>query len=336
MKKILYGTAVIFLALFVLTACGPKTQAPKAGPSPDNLLVMFPVDAQGVFYVDIHKAMGTEMAKKAIADAAKKEDFQKFIAASGIDIEKDVNAVAIAMTEKAEGKGTEGVALINLKYNKDQILNLIKAKAQEEGQSLIEEDYNGIKMYNMQEKKGEGYFVFYDDANIIAGNDVPVKACIDVAQKKKDNVFKNVELTSLLKETNKNAMFWGAVLLPPEAMEKAASNPMMSNLKDIKSLALFFDYKNTDLLAEIKVIGSDSTKNKQIAEFLTGIKSFGAMAAAKEPEIGELLNKIEITAGDNFVKVSATVPESVINTLVEKEKAKEKQQQQEQTQPEKH
>ena len=52
MKKILYGTAVIFLALFVLTACGPKTQAPKAGASPDNLLGMFPADFEDVLSTD--------------------------------------------------------------------------------------------------------------------------------------------------------------------------------------------------------------------------------------------------------------------------------------------
>ena len=119
-------------------------------------------------------------------------------------------------------------------------------------------------------------------------------------------------------------MFWGAILFPPELMDKAASeNPMMSNIKDVKALALFFDYKKSNLLTEIKVFSTDATKNKQMADFLTGIKGLGGMVAAEKPEVGELLNAIEIGAGDDFVKISATIPEALIKTLIEQEKAKE-------------
>jgi hypothetical protein len=316
---------ILLFALLLVVSCGPKTKVPKAGSaSPDDLIGMLPVDSQGVFYIDLHKAMATEVASKAIEDASKKEDFQEFLAATGIDLKEDVYAIAIAVAGEIGGDDTEGVGILNLKYNKEQILTIVRAKGDEEGKTLFEQEYNGFMMYKWEEKEDDPFFVFYDNSNIIIGNDTQVKACIDVAQKKKDNLFKNAELVSLLKKTNKDAIFWGAILFPPELMDKAASeNPMMSNIKDVKAMALFFDYKNADLLVEIKVISTDATKNKQMADFLTGIKGLGGMVATEKPEIGELINKIEITAGKDFVKIAAVIPEELIKTIVEKEKAKE-------------
>ena len=48
---------------------------------------------------------------------------------------------------------------------------------------------------------------------------------------------------------------------------------------------------------------------------LAGIKSFGAMAAGEKPEIGELLNAIQISSGDDHVKIYAEIPEELIKKL---------------------
>jgi hypothetical protein len=60
-----------------------------------------------------------------------------------------------------------------------------------------------------------------------------------------------------------------------------------------------------------------------VADALTGIKSFGAMAAGEEPEIGELLNAIQITSGDDHVKIFAEIPEELIKKLQAKESKEE-------------
>jgi hypothetical protein len=203
-----------------------------------------------------------------------------------------------------------------MKYNPDTILGLIKEKAAEEGQEIEEAQYEGHTVYKIWEEGNPVEFSFIDESNIVAGNEIHVKSVLDVLDKKKDNVFKNVDLSTIIDKTNKDAMLWGAILLPPETMEKAASsNPMMGALKSISAIALYFDYKNQNLIAEILAMGPDADSNKQVAEALTGIKSFGAMAAGEKPEIGELLNAIQITSGDDHVKIFAEVPEALIQKL---------------------
>lgn len=94
-------------------------------------------------------------------------------------------------------------------------------------------------------------------------------------------------------------------------------------MKSINAIALYFDYKNQIITAEILAMGPDADSNRQVAEALTGIKSFGAMAAGEKPEIGELLNAIQISSGDDHVKIFAEIPEELIQKLQPKKPKEE-------------
>ena len=325
MKRITAIGLVLFLALFSFTACKKEAAAPKAGTAKaEDVLNLIPVDVQGVFFVDVNKAMSTEFANNMIQE---NEDYQKyldFVEKSGIDPQKDIYYVALGIAGDLEGEDQEGVAVVNMKYDPETLLGLIKEKAAEEEQEIQEEQYEGHTVYKMWEEGKPVELSFIDESNIVAGNGIHVKSVLDVLNKKKDNVFKNEALSAILDRTNKDAMLWGAILLPAETMEKAASsNPMMGALKSISAIALYFDYKNQNLLAEILAMGPDADSNKQVAEALTGIKSFGAMAAGEKPEVGELLNAIQISSGDDHVRIFAEIPETLIQKL-QADAAKEK------------
>lgn len=326
MKRITSIGLVLFLALFCFVACKKDAGAPKAGTAKaEDLLNLIPVDVQGVFFVDVNKAMSTEFASKMIQENEDYQKYQEFVEKSGIDPQKDIYYVAVGIAGDLEGENQEGVAVVNMKYDPETILGLIKEKAAEEEQELTEDEYEGATLYKVWEEGKPVAFSFIDESNIVAGNEVHVKSVLDVLNKKKDNVFKNEGLSAILDKTNKDAILWGAILLPPETMEKAASsNPMMGALKSISAISLYFDYKNQNFIAEILAMGPDADSNKQVAEALTGFKSFGAMAAGEKPEIGELLNAIQISSGDDHVKIYAEIPEELIKKLqADKPKAEE-------------
>lgn len=99
---------------------------------------------------------------------------------------------------------------------------------------------------------------------------------------------------------------------------------MLRNLKSLRSASLYLDYKNKTLITEVKVTSSDETKIQELVDLLNGVKALGSMASEKNPEIGELLNKIEITAQPEFVQISAHIPDELLQKLQKKamEKAK--------------
>ncbi len=314
MKKITVFYLVVLLAVFSAVSCG-KGGAPKAGSAKaESMLSLLPQDSRGVVMMDLHKILTTEIADKAIKESKEYQKYLEFIKETGIDPQKDVYFLAVGlMGEMSEMKQPEPVFVANLRYNKEAILSLLK----KQGKEAQEQDYNGVPIYtgsleSDSSKPGSGAFL--DDSNIVMGSEKSVKSVIDVYQKKADSVLKNEDLAAVLRTTKKDSMVWIAFLFPPEATkEMAAKNPMLSSLEGVKSLTMHFDYADKALQAKIRTNGGDEKKNKGLADLLNGLKSLGAGAAAKDPNIGELLNRIEIGSGADHVEISASIPEELVN-----------------------
>jgi hypothetical protein len=350
MKKIASVGLIFMLAFFGLAGC-KKAGAPKAGmATAEDMLTMLPKDAQGIVVIDVHKAMTTEFVDKAIKNSKGYQEYQKLVTEIGVDPQKDVFYLALGITGTGdtEGKKGSGVGIINLKYNKDTLLAKIKEKQPDlpeqvyEGISIfaIEEKFKGKEKEEIEEKEeasekeekteqtekeGEetAFVAFLDESNIAAGTEKDVKAVIDIVKKKADNVFKNATLAGLIEAANKSAMVWSVFSFPPELMKDlTAKNPMLGCLAGLNALMTYFDYKNKAFQVEIKGMSADAEKNKQIADLLTGLKAMGGMAAAEKPEVGELMNKIEITSAPDHVKIFASLPEDLLGKLSEEAQKK--------------
>lgn len=316
MKKMASLGLIFLFVLFTFDSC-KKPLSQK-----EEMLQIIPKQVQGVFYADFQKIMETELADKTIEKNKLENKYQTFLQDSGIDPKKDLYAMVLAVMGNEEQPDKKGIAVFNLKYNKDKLLSL----AQKEGPELTQKQYNEITIYSPQQKmEAEGSFAFLDSSHIVVGSPGGVQAVIDVAQGKKENVYQNESLADLLSKTNQQGLFWGGMMFTSQTMDKISSeNPMLRNLKSLRSASLYLDYKNKTLITEVKVTSSDETKIQELVDLLNGVKALGSMASEKNPEIGELLNKIEITAQPEFVQISAHIPDELLQKLQKKamEKAK--------------
>ncbi len=325
MKKFMaIGLSVLF-AVFFVVSCAEKPTAPKAGSAKaDDMLSLLPKESFGVIVVDVNRILTTESVDKAIKENKNYQKYLEFVQETGVDPQKDVFFFVGAMSGVVREGAQDGVAVVNLKYDRTKLL----AKIQKEQGELAKTEYNGFTVYQAAAKEGKKPVsgAFLDESNIILGTDSAVKSVIDVYQKKAENIWKSESLPSLLKGMNRNAMIWGGFAVPAEAMKKAASqNPMLGAFANIQSIIMSFDYRNQNVLAEIKAMCPDEAKTKQMADALNGFKALGAGVAAKEPLVGELLNKIEIFSAADHVKISASIPEDLIKSLGEKAKVEKAQ-----------
>lgn len=374
MKKFaVIGITVIF-ALCSFTSCEEGLFVSKAGPAnAENALKLIPKDVMAVFFIDIHRVMTIEFINNLIKEKENDEtsdeltDFQEFKAKTGIDPEKDINFIVGAITGKTEKGKEEGVGIINLTYNKDLLLSLIKeelAKEKEEEHEkqaeeehgeeekehgekeeheMIEEEYNGFTIYTVREECEEeeeeehgkeeeehgakhekgGSFTFLDESNIAVGDANSVKSVIDVLQKKKENVFKNEGFSSLLTKIDKEAIFWGAALIPPDAINEVISEkPELIILEAVNAASVSLDYKNKNIIADIKIMSSDPMKNQELADNLNGYKSMAALIQIQDLNTAEILDRIEITSFPDHVKIYTSFPEDLPQTIIDKLKMK--------------
>lgn len=325
MKKFTAFGIVIIFALLSFLSCEKKPEAPSSGAAEANdMLSLLPVDAQGVLFIDIHRIMAIEALSEMIKEEEDKESSQEyleFIEKTGIDPQKDIYSIAAAAT-KGEGKEMKTVsAVLNLKYNREVILPLIKENMEEE-EELTEKEYNGFTIYTIKTDDEKNVsFAFLDDSYISAGNEEGVKSVIDVLQKKRENVFKNDSLAALLTDANKGAILWGALAIPPEVKEEMTNVPsMFKDIEAVNAISLSFDYKNKSFIAEIKLLTGDPDKSRQMADSLNGLKMMGSMIQIQDFNMGDVLNNIEITAGSDHVNIYASFPEELLDKLKEKEK----------------
>ncbi len=360
MKKFaMIGITVIFV-LCSFTSCEKALLVSKAGPAnAENALKLIPKDVMAVFFIDIHRAMTIEFINNLINDKESDEtsdeltDFQEFKAKIGIDPEKDINFIVGAITGETEKGKQDGVAIVNLTYNKDLLLSKIKEELAKENEEehekqaeeehgeeeheMIEEEYNGFTIYTVREeeekekeehgeedkeheKKHEGgSFSFLDESNIAVGNENSVKSVIDVLQEKKENVFKNEGFSSLLTKIDKKAIFWGVALIPNDAIKEAISEkPELIILEAVNAASVSLDYKNKNIIADINIMSSDPMKNQELADNLNGYKSMAALIQIQDLNMAEILDRIEITSLPGHVRIYTSFPEDLPQTIIDK------------------
>jgi hypothetical protein len=367
MKKFAVIGIMVIFAICSFTSCEGGLFVSKAGPADaENALKLIPKDVIAVFFIDTQRLMTIDFINNLINEKESDEtsdeltDFQEFKAKTGIDPEKDINFIVGAITGETEKGNEEGVGIVNLTYNKDLLLSMIKEEIakeneeehgeEEEGKEehkLIEEEYNGFTIYTVREeceeeeeeehgeeekehgKKHEkgGSFSFLDDSNIAVGNENSVKSVIDVLQKKKENVFKNEGFSSLLTKIDKEAIFWGAAFIPTDAIKEAISEkPELVILEAVNAASVSLDYKNKNIIADIKIMSNDPTKNQELADNLNGYKSLGALIQIQDLNMAEILDRIEITSFPDHVNIYTSFPEDLPQTIIDKlkmEKTKE-------------
>ncbi len=319
-KAAALGLVVLAIAGFI--ACGKKASTQAGSATAEALLNLLPRDINGVMVFDMQGLMATETADKALADEKNKEKYEAFVKESGIDPKKDIYFLVIGLSGQLgkEAANMEGVFLANLRYDKDLLLAKLREQAgKEDGQEIREETYNGVTLYSGVEaetKGGPAVGAFLDESNIILGSDAAVKGVIDIMQGRGEGLAKNADMQKIITAANTKALIWGGFAVPPDAMKEAvASNPMLQSLEGITGLVLSFDYRNRALSAEIKGLGGDAEKNKNLADMLTGFKAMGGAAAASNPELGEVLNRVEVGAGADYVSISANIPQDLLDKL---------------------
>ena len=314
MKK----TAVIVLtalAAVFLTACAGDKGITAGAASGESLMKLLPETTQAVMVIDVNRAMTTTAAAKSLEDPQAKRTYEELVKSVGIDPMKDVFFVVMGLTGPMGAKEPDTAVLVNLRYEKEPLLELVKGNVAE----FIEESYSGITLYKGRAEGQTGKMAcgaFLDGSNILVGTEAAVKAVVDVYQKRSPSMAKNEDMGRALKPVNTSAIAWGAVSIPPGLLGQAIEeNPMLKAMEGITALNMSFDYKNRNLLVDVRTMGGTKEQNENMASTLNGLKGLGAMMSAQEPALGEALGRIEITSGADYVRLYATLPEEVLQML---------------------
>lgn len=329
MKRIRAFTAVGVLipALLMFTACGGKEKVTTGGDV--NLLSMIPADAAGVMTMNFEKIRNLDFFKEAVAKMESKQadadtekafkSYQDFVNKTGIDLRKDLHAVAVGLFGdfQAAGNDPDFAMVARIDMDRQKILDIVKS----EGKELTPMEYKGQEMFLTKDDSGdEMSFAFLSDTLATAGKPAQVKRVIDLVQGQGDSVLKNKEKLPYLEQMKADSVM-SFVFDFPEKLKQAGQEggPFKMDLSKAEMLLGHVDHGGAEWNGELKLISRDEEANKQMVTMLNGLKGMGAMAG---PEVAELVGNINLTAAADHIQLAFNISDELIRKLQEKAKQK--------------
>jgi hypothetical protein len=316
------------MMLLIIPACKKKSPGRL---SSEGTLAMIPEGAVMLLAFDFQ-----QFAELALFDKMLKDDWQKgpgsgkvfanyqdFVQKTGIDLKKDVYTVVAGIYGEMGGENPQALGIINLKYDKEKLLGLLRQN------SVIaaEDNYRGLGFYTLKndDSKKDARLAFLNANNIVIGTEAQVKLAVDLAQNSGQSVLKNAAMMKYVDKLKKGSMFWLAIGNIPEKIKNAPAGGMMPvDLSKAEAFIGFVDYKGKTFSGEFQLISNNEQGNKQVVDMLNGLKALGAMGSAKEPELGQLLNGIQLSSAADNIKLAFSLSEELMNKLSDKAKDKAK------------
>ena len=328
MKRKMLALSLILVVALLVPACKKKAAGQLSSESmlsmvPEGPVMLMGFDFQRFATLSFFdKALKEDWQKNAKA-AEDFKDYQEFVEKTGVDLQKSVYAVVAAIYGGLESENPEVLGLVNLKYDEGKLLAVFKEK----GLFTAEEAYGGRTLYTLKSKDAgkDMRLAFLNKTAIAFGSPQTLKKTIDLAAKNGKSVLETAALMKYVDKLDKKSMFWLAVGSIPNKMKEAPAGGMMPvDLSKAEAFTAVADFKNKVLSGELRLISNNEAGNKQVVDMLNGLKSLGAMGASKEPELGELLNGIQLSSAADHIKLTFSISEALMDKLGDKAKEKAK------------
>ena len=329
-KKNVLALALVLVVMLLVPACKKKAPGQLGSEAilamvPEGPVMLVSFNLQQLTSLDFFDKIIKEEWQKNVKAGEAFKDYGDFMAQTGIDLQKDMYAAVIAIYGGFESQDPDMVGIVNMKYDPAKLLAVFKDKKV----ITAEEAYGGLTLYTLKSedeaKKKDTRLAFLNKASIVLGSPLQVKRTIDLGRQGGKSVLQTPALMKYVDKLDKKSMFWLAVGNIPDKMKNAPAGGMMPvDLSKAEAFTAFADYKNKTLSGELRLISHNEQGNKQIADMLNGLKALGAMGSSKEPELGQLLNAIQLTSAADHVKLTFSIPEELMNKLGAKAKEKAK------------
>ena len=329
-KKKMLALTLSLAVMLLAPACKKKAPGQLGSEAllamlPEGPVMLVSFNLQQLASLDFFDKMIKEDWQKSAKAGRAFKDYQDFKQQTGIDLQKDLYASVIAIYGGFGSENPDIVGIINMKYDPAKLLSVFRDKQV----ITAEETYRDRPMYTLKteeaEKSKDMRLTFLNKASVAFGSPLQVKKAIDLELKEGKSVLKTAAVMKYAEKMDKNSMFWLVVGSIPDKMKSAPAGGMMPvDLSQAEAFTAFVDFKNKTLAGELRLISQNEQGNKQIADMLNGLKALGAMGSAKEPELGQLLNAIQLTSASDHVKLSFSISEELMNKLGAKAKEKAK------------
>jgi hypothetical protein len=322
MRKLIHGSVTCHLLVtgFLLATLLAAPQPSFAGSLSPSVIGMFPKEVGEFAYADLKSARKfpwfTQLRDQILPSRFR--DFERFIAAAGVDPDTQVDEIAwAAINSPKGGEQVVGVALgtFNPSSNEERF----------KSQKMPMFDVHGYHLYAFGSGTGTSdiLFTFIDSNTAAFGHRPALEKLIDVRMGVTESVLTNDTMAPLINESNGNGIIW-AVLdqnyahmamtqLVPQASQFPQAAAIIGRIRAMTITASADSGIDTHFQA---VCSSTDDANLLSAALQAGLMYRRYQEAQSHPDLAGALDQVQVSPAGDRLKVDAPVTQDQLLALI--------------------
>jgi hypothetical protein len=330
-SRIVVLASTLVVGAGVLTAVGALYLDPAqaaVGPLPAAGLSL-PADAQFVMGIDVRRFVASPFYTRFGDEhaAARPKAFAEMEEKTGINPERDVDAIYIAGRKGTGGKGHDGdgVVIVVGTFDRYKVSRAIETSHK----GAASTKYNGTPLYLFEEKRAghkAGAVAFLDDNTLVMGSRSAVEQTIDVRFGGGQGLRGNAPMTALLETVRPGSTFWmdgdqSVLGHMPKGIPAPGGDGQSMSLPPLKTVVVTGDL---DPVVSFEATGeaSDGAAAQSLADLVRGFVALASLQAHQKPELKQLAAGVSVTTDANKVRIAARFPYEVLESLRTKKTAR--------------
>ncbi len=305
-------SSFVRVAVGALAALGALILSParaSVGPLPAEALVL-PADVAFVGGIDVKRLVASPFYERYGRSGMRPESFAELEAKTGLDPERDLDAVVIA-----GARGKSAVAMVSGTFDR------YKLGRQLEGEkSVTHEKEHGSEIYLFGEgSKGPGALAFVDDHTLFLGDQPAVEAMLASRAAGQKPLRSNAAFVELLETVKPGSTFWvvgdkSLLAELPKLVPAPGVGGSSMELPALRSLTMTGDL---DPVVSVEVTGgaADQAAAKQLADVVRGLTALLALQSSQNPRLKQVASAISVTTQNDHVHLSARFPYELFDAL---------------------
>jgi hypothetical protein len=299
----------------ILAVASLSALATVASAADPQLLKLVMPDAKVVSGINVDVVKSTQFGQFFLSQLpAPDAGYQEFISVTGFDPRQDIHEVLMASPGDPQKKS--GLLLVRGNFDSARILALVKT----EGKTT--ETYHGVEVLTDvpgSHPVSHG-LAFLDNTTAVAGDLDSVRGAID---RRTAASSLDPALTAKIGATSAAQDAWVVSIAPISSFAQAVPNPNVSGaLQGDLIKAIQQSSGGVKFGAMIQFSGELTARTDQDASSLADVVRFFMNMAAMNsptggnPELNSLLHNLTVNTEANAVKVSVSIPEGELETLI--------------------
>ena len=274
-----------------------------------NELKYVPADSAVVAYADVRSIMDSDLRQRLkLAMPMHGEGQQEFQAATGIDIERDIDYIVAAAAGISDGP--DGLVVARGRFNDTQL----EALARQHGGEV--EDYKGKRLVSSPVKDTgdrQMTLAFLEPGLVAIGKKTVVQRAID-AQMTAHSITSNNEIMALVGKIGNSNNAWAVGRFDTIARQANLPAELAQRMPPVKWFVAS-GHINGGIDGQFSVEANDEASAELLRRQVSGALAFGEMLGKSDPKASALVSSLQMSGSGKTVSVSFRVPAELLELI---------------------